>query len=78
MMPKLPPQFLQMIRGGNPQQVVMNLLQQNAQVNPMFGNIMELANKGDGDGVTEICKNIIRSKGYDPDELMQNFQSQFK
>ena len=38
--------FMQMARNGNPQQMVMNMLQQNAQGNPMFANILSLAQNG--------------------------------
>lgn len=74
---QFPTQLIQMIKGGNPQQIAMNLLQQNAKGNPILENIMTFANKGDDAAVEEICKNVIRSKGMDPDELMKNFQSQF-
>lgn len=78
MMPKLPPQFLQMIRGGNPQQIAMDFLQQNSAGNPMLQNILDLANKGDGAAVEQVCRNVLKSKGYDPDELMKSFQSQWQ
>ena len=38
--------FMQMARNGNPQQMVMNMLQQNAQGNPIFANILSLAQNG--------------------------------
>lgn len=74
---QMPTQLLQMLKNGNPQQIAMNLLQQNAKGNPMLENLMNLANKGDNAAVEEICKNVIRSKGYNPDELMNNFKNQF-
>lgn len=74
---QFPTQLIQMLKGGNPQAIAMNLLQQNCKGNPMMENIMNLANQGDGAAVTEVCKNIIRSKGMDPDELMNNFKNQF-
>lgn len=70
----LPPQLLQMLKGGNPQSVAMNMLQQNAN-NPMMQNLLNLANQGNGAGVETICRNILKSKGYDPDELMKEFQN---
>lgn len=75
---QIPPQLMQMLKGGNPQQIAMGFLQQNTKGNPMMENLFSLANKGDGEAVEKICRNIIKSKGYDPDELMKNFQSQFK
>lgn len=74
----IPPQIMQMLKSGNPQQIAMNFLQQNSPGNPMLENILNLANNGDMAGVETVCKNVIRSKGLDPDELMKNFQSQWK
>lgn len=71
-------QLIQMVKNGNPQQIAMNLLQQNAKGNPMFENLINLTNNGDMAAVEQICKNIIRSKGMDPDKMMEQFQSQFK
>lgn len=74
-----PLQLMQMLKNSNnPQQMIMNILQQNSNGNPMMENLISMANKGDGAGVEQLCKNLIRSRGMDPDELMRNFQSQFK
>lgn len=74
-----PLQLIQMLKNsGNPQQMAMNILQQNSNGNPMMENLISMANKGDGAGVEQLCKNLIRSRGMNPDELMKNFQSQFK
>ena len=43
-----PIQLIQMIKGGqNPQQLVMNILQQKSQNNPILSNAMNLAQNGD-------------------------------
>lgn len=42
-----PMQLIQMIKGGqNPQQLVMNILQQRSQTNPILNNAMNLAKNG--------------------------------
>lgn len=76
MMPKLPPQFLQMIRGGNPQQILSGMIQQNN--NPMLQNVMNMMNNGDSSGIEQFARNLCASKGIDADELMRNVQEQFK
>lgn len=73
---RISPQLIQAMKGVNPQQFAMNLLEKNAQGNPMLENILQLANNGDQAAVEQICKNAIRAKGYDPDELMTQFQNQ--
>lgn len=77
-MNNFPVQLIQMLKGGNPQQVAMNFLQQNSKGNPMLENLMGMMNNGDSAGIEKVCRNVIKSKGYDPDELMKNFQSQWK
>lgn len=74
-----PLQLIQMLKkSGNPQQMALNMLQQNCNGNPMLENLVNMANNGDGAGVEQVCRNIIKSRGMDPDELMKNFQGQFR
>ena len=44
---------------GNPQQMVMMLMQQNMQNNPMFTNLLALANQGKTADIETIAKKII-------------------
>lgn len=76
---QIPPQILNMIKGGgNPQQIAMSMLSNKAKGNPMLENLLNMVNNGNEEGITTICKNILKSKGYDPDELMKNIQNQLK
>lgn len=75
---QMPTQLINMIKGGNPQEIALNMLSGKAKGNPMLENLLNMANNGDGEAVTAMCKNILRSKGYNPDELYNQFQSQFK
>lgn len=73
-----PMQLIQLMRGGNPQQIAMNLLSQNAKGNPMLENVLNLASNGDPNGQVEtIVRNICKQKNLDPDELMRTVRSQF-
>ncbi len=43
-----PMQLIQLIKGGqNPQQLLMNILQQQGQNNPILNNAVNLAKQGD-------------------------------
>ena len=43
-----PMQLIQLIKGGqNPQQLLMNILQQQGQNNPVLNNAVNLAKQGD-------------------------------
>lgn len=69
--------FMQMARSGNPQQLVMNMLQQNAQGNPMFANILSLAQNGNTQEIENIVRNMARERGIDFDKEFNSFRQMF-
>lgn len=69
--------FMQMARNGNPQQIVMNMLQQNAQGNPMFANILSLAQNGNTQEIENIVRNMARERGIDFDKEFNSFRQMF-
>lgn len=72
-------QLIQMIKsGGNPQQLVMSVLNQRAQGNPMFANMLKLANTNDTKGLEEIARNLAKERGMDFDKEFANFRQIFK
>lgn len=75
---QIPSQLMNMFKSGNPQQIAMNLLQSRAGNNEMAQNLLNMINGGDMAGVEAVTKNILKSRGLDPDEVMQQVQSQFK
>lgn len=75
-MPKIPPQLIQMMKGGDPQQILSGMIQQNG--NPMLSNVISMINNHDSQGIETFARNLCKSKGIDADELMKNVQSQFQ
>lgn len=74
-----PMQLLQMIKGGsNPQQLIMSVLDQQAQQNPMYANIMKLAKNQDSAGLEKIARNLAQERGLDFDKEFANFKQNFK
>ena len=69
--------FMQIARNGNPQQIVMNMLQQNAQGNPMFANILSLAQNGNTQEIENIVRNMARERGIDFDKEFNSFRQMF-
>lgn len=69
--------FMQMAKNGNPQQMVMNMLQQNAQGNPMFANILSLAQNGNTQEIENIVRNMARERGIDFDKEFNSFKQMF-
>lgn len=74
---QLPPQLLQMMKGGgNPQQMLMSML--NGKNDGISQNIMSMLNSNNSNGIETIARNLCKSRGIDPDELMKSIQSQLK
>lgn len=62
--------------GGNPQQILSNMLKGNN--NPMAQNIINMMNNNDSKGIEQLARNLCRSKGIDPDQMMNDIQGRFK
>ena len=70
-------EIVNMIKNGNPQQLVMGMLQQKANQNPMFANILNLVQAGDTQGVENIVRNMFTEKGMDFDKEFNSFKRTF-
>ena len=74
-----PMQLIQLIKSGNnPQQLIMNIFQQQKGNNPILDNAMKMAQNGNTSGLEMIARNIAQQKGLDFDKEFANFQSYFK
>ena len=71
---------LNMIKGMmgnmNPKNMAMNMLKNNT--NPIFSNLIDMANKGDTKGVENFARNYMKSQGKDFDQEFNNFKDMFK
>ena len=71
---------LNMLKGmmgiGNPKDIAMKMLSQNN--NPIFKNLIDMANKGDTKGVEEFARNYMKEQGKDFDQEFNNFKNMFK
>lgn len=70
-------QFMQVIRsGGNPQQLVLNMLQQQAGNTPIGKNLLKMAQNNDGKGIEKIARNLCAQRGLDFDKEFAAFKQQ--
>ena len=70
-----PMQLIQMIRSGqNPQQLAMNLLEQQMGSTPMGANLMELAKNGKNADIEQIARNLAKQRGIDFDKEFASFK----
>ena len=63
---KSPQQFLKSIMGNS------KIMQ-----NPMARNIIDMAQKGDVEGIEQMGRNIAKEKGIDFDKAFSDFKKQF-
>ena len=66
-----PLQLIGMIRnGGNPQQLLMGMMRQNAGNNPVMQNTLNMAEKNDMKGIETLARNLCKEKNIDPDQML--------
>lgn len=67
-----------MFRNTTPQQFIQQAMNNSQMMqNPMIKNTMELAQKGDMQGIEQMARNLCKEKGVNPDELMNQIKSGF-
>lgn len=74
------PMFLiQLIKNGfNPQQLVMNVLKQQREKNPILDNAASLAQQGDVSALEILARNLAKQRGLDFDKEFSNFKQYLK
>lgn len=68
-------QMIQFIKAdNNPEQFIMMMLQNGAKNNPVFANILQLAQNKNYKGVENVVKNLAKQRGIDFDKEFNNFR----
>ena len=71
--------FIKVVKQGNPQAFVMNILQQDVQKgNPIAVNLIQMINSGDSRGIEQVARNIAKEKGIDFDKEFNSFKQMFR
>lgn len=72
-----PIQLIQMIKGGqNPQQLIMNILRQQGNRNPVLNNAINMAQNGNMSGLQAVARNLAAQRGLDFDKEFSSFKNQ--
>ena len=72
-----PMQFMNMLKGiKSPKDAVINMIKTNN--NPMVKNLVEMAEKGDNQGVENFARNLYQQQGRDFDKEFSEFMNNFK
>lgn len=73
-----PMQLMQMMKnGGNPQQMIMNMMRQQAGTNPVMNNALQMMEKGDNAGLESLARNLCKERNINPDEAFNQIKGQF-
>lgn len=70
-------QFISMVKQGNPEQMMMGMLQNSAQGNPFMQNLFTLAKNKDTKQLEQIARNMTSEKGLDFDKEFNSFKQMF-
>lgn len=72
-----PMQLMNMLKGiKSPKYAVINMVKTNN--NPMVKNLVEMAEKGDSQGVENFARNLYAQQGRDFDKEFNDFMKNFK
>lgn len=73
-----PIELIQMIKNGkNPQQLMLSVLDRQAQGNPIYGNLKTLAKEGRTADIERFARNLAESQGMDFDKEFNAFRRKF-
>lgn len=72
-----PMQMMNFLKGvKNPKDAVINMIKSNN--NPMVKNLVEMAEKGDNEGIEKFARNMFKEQGRDFDSEIKQFMNNFK
>lgn len=73
-----PLNIFQMMKNGNPQQFLQQMIGNNQIMrNPLMKNTIEMAQKGDMQGIEQMARNLCKEKGLNADDVINQIKSKF-
>lgn len=73
-----PLNIFQMMKSGNSQQFLQQMMGNNQVMsNPLMKNTIEMAQKGDMQGIEQMARNLCKEKGLNADDVMNQIKSRF-
>ncbi len=73
-----PMQMLMMLKNGNPQYVVEQIIRNNYANDPMMQNLLQLGLNGDTKSLEQIARQMLSQNGKDFDTEMKNLMQMTK
>lgn len=73
-----PLNIFQMMKNGSPQQFLQQMIGNNQIMrNPLMKNTIEMAQKGDMQGIEQMARNLCKEKGLNADDVINQIKSKF-
>lgn len=73
-----PLDFIQLLRGRNPEEMVMSMIKNNGINDPTINELIGYAQKGDMNSVTKIAENMFGQNGKIFSQEFSSFMSMLK
>ena len=73
-----PMALISLLKGGNPQQVATQIIQNNFPNDPMMQNLLQLGQKGDINGLQQFAQEFLGKQGKDFNTEMNNLMDSIK
>lgn len=73
-----PMQLISLLKGGNPQVVVQQIIQQNFPNDPTMQNLLKLGQQGDVKSLEQFAQQFFSQRGLDFNSEMKNLMSIMK
>ena len=64
----------QLQQSSNPQQMLINIMEQNIQNNPVAANMIQLLKDGNYEEFEKVARNVAKEKGIDYDAEYARFR----
>lgn len=72
-----PINMIKMMMGKmSPKDMAMSMLKNNT--NPVMGNLLDMVEKGDNEGIENFARNVCKEKNLDFDKEFGSFMKNFK
>ena len=72
-----PMQLIQMAKGGNPKQMIIDAVKKQTGNNPVLNNAIEMAENHDAKGLENLARNLCKTNGLNADDIVNQVRSQF-
>ena len=73
-----PLNIFQRMKNGSPQQFLQQMMRNNQVMrNTLMKNTIEMAQKGDMQGIEQMARNLCKEKGLNADDVINQIKSKF-